>query len=199
MPVQELLAAERSIVVVIDMQGKLMEVIHRPRLVIDATLRLLQLAEVFEVPVILTEQYPQGLGPTHPEVRAAFDRLTTPKFYVDKLSFSCCGEPRFMDALKEAWPGLAPTQRQVVIAGIETHVCVMQTVLELLQAEHAAYLCWECVSGRGEEYYRRALERMAHNGAALTNHESVAFEWARSSASPGFKQLNQLLRSGQLS
>ena len=75
MAAYELLDVARSVVVVIDLQGKLMDMIHRPRLVIDATKRLMQLAEIFEVPVILTEQYPQGLGVTHPEVREAFDAL----------------------------------------------------------------------------------------------------------------------------
>ncbi|MBN1965164.1 MAG: isochorismatase family protein [Anaerolineae bacterium] len=194
----ELLDRERSIVAVIDLQGKLMEMIHRPRLVIDATIRLMQLAEVFEVPVILTEQYPQGLGVTHPEVRAAFDQLSSPKQYVDKLSFGCCGEPRFMEALEAARPGLPPDKRQVVVCGIEAHVCVMQTVLELLRLEHGVFACWEAISGRGEEYYRHALRRMSKAGAQITNHESVCFEWARDSTHPGFKAMNRILRAGQL-
>ncbi len=194
----ELLDRGRSIVVVIDLQGKLMEMIHRPRLVIDATIRLMQLAEVFEVPVILTEQYPQGLGVTHPEVRAAYDQLATPKQYVDKLSFGCCGEPRFMAALAAARPGLAAAERQVVVCGIEAHVCVMQTVLELLRLEHAVFACWEAISARGEEYYRHALQRMSQAGAQLTNHESVCFEWARDSTHPSFKAMNRILRAGQL-
>jgi isochorismate hydrolase len=198
MPNYGLLDTARSIVVVIDLQGKLMEMIHRPRLVIDATIRLMQLAEVFEVPVVLTEQYPQGLGVTHPEVRAAFDKLASPTQYVDKLSFGCCGEPRFMEALAQARPGLAPNQRQIVVAGIEAHVCVMQTVLELLRQEHEVFACWEAISARGEEYYRHALKRMSKAGAQLTNHESVCFEWARDSTHPGFKPMNRILRAGQL-
>jgi nicotinamidase-related amidase len=198
MPASEILSSDHSIVLVIDLQGKLMEMIHRPRLVIDATKRLLQLAEVFEVPVILTEQYPQGLGVTHPEVRTAYDSLATPKQYVDKLSFGCCGEPRFMEALEQARPGLPPAQRQIVVAGIEAHVCVMATVLELLRLGHQVFVCWECVSGRGEEYYQRALQRMAQAGAQLINHESACFEWARNSTHSGFKRMNQILRSGQL-
>jgi ABC-type glutathione transport system ATPase component len=122
--------------------------------------RLLKLAGLFGVPVVLTEQYPRGLGPTHPEVRAAFDALGVPKRFVEKTAFGCCGVKPFDAALEELRPGLEPARRQVVIAGIEAHVCVMQTAIELLRAGNQVYLCWECVSGRGAEYRRHALDRM---------------------------------------
>jgi nicotinamidase-related amidase len=194
----ELLDAGRSIVVVIDLQGKLMEMIHRPGLVVAATIRLMRLAELFQVPVVLTEQYPRGLGVTHPEVRAAFDALQSPKRQLEKESFGCCGDPGFEPLLAELRPGVAPEARQVVIAGIEAHVCVTQTVVELRRLGQQVFVCWECVSGRGEEYRKMALERMQQAGAVLTNHESVAFEWARDKNHPQFKALNNLLKSGQL-
>ena len=194
----ELLDEQRSIVVVIDFQGKLMEMIHRPGLVIKSVNRLLQLADVFKVPVVLTEQYPQGLGPTHPEIQAVYDGLETTKRYVDKLSFGCCGEPAFNTALDEVLPGVPAGERQIVITGIEAHVCVMQTVVELLRRGEHVHVCWEAVSGRGEEYRRHALDRMQQAGAQLTNHESVCFEWARGSKHEGFKAMNRILRDGQI-
>lgn len=194
----ELVAIDRSVVVVIDLQGKLMEMIHRPRLVIDATVRLLKLAEIFRVPVLLTEQYPEGLGPTHPEVRAAFDQLTVERRHLAKTSFGCCGDERFEQLLAELRPDVAPERRQLIVAGIEAHICVMATVLELLRGGQQVHLCWECISGRGEEYRRHALERMSRAGAWLTNHESVAFEWARDKDHDQFKAMNRLLREGQL-
>ncbi|GAB4225996.1 MAG: hydrolase [Acidobacteriota bacterium] len=193
----ELCDVSRSVVAVIDLQGKLMDMIHRPRLVVAATLRLLRLAEIFGVPVVLTEQYPEGLGGTHPEVRAAFDALGVPKRELAKTSFGCCGDPGFEQALAALRPGLAPDRRQVIVAGIETHICVMQTTIELLRSGHQVYLCWEAVSGRGEEYRRHALERMVQAGAVITNHESVAFEWARDKDHPAFRAMNRLLREGQ--
>ncbi len=193
----ELLEADRSIVAVIDLQGKLMEMIERPALVVEATVRLIRLAGLFEVPVVLTEQYPRGLGPTHPEVRAAFDALATPRRYIDKTAFGCCGVPGFDGALEELRPGLEPARRQVVVAGIEAHVCVMQTVVELLRRHNGVYVCWDCVSGRGAEYRRHALDRMAQAGAVLTNHESTGFEWARHKDDPRFKEMSHLFKEGQ--
>ncbi len=194
----ELASAERCVLVVIDLQGKLMEMAWRSELVLAATGRLMKLAEIFEVPVLLTEQYPEGLGPTHPDIRAAFDALTVPKRELTKVSFGCCGDPGFEGALAALRPRVNPHDRQVIVAGIEAHVCVMQTVIELLRAGNQVHLCWECVSGRGEEYRRHALDRMQQAGAQITNHESVAFEWARSKDHDGFRAMNRLLREGQL-
>ena len=194
----ELADVNRSIVVVIDLQGKLMDMIHRPRLVIDASKRLLRLAGMFEVPLVLTEQYPERLGETHPEVLEQFDALETPKRRLSKISFGCCGDAGYQAALRELRPDVAPEELQLIIAGIEAHVCVLQTVLESLADGHQVQLCWEAVSGRGNEYREWALGRMQQAGATITNHESVAFEWARDKDHPRFKAMSALLKEGQL-
>ncbi len=194
----ELVDARRSVVVVVDLQGKLMEMIHRPALVIAATERLLKLADIHGVPVVLTEQYPLGLGPTCPEVLDVFESLAVEKRRVVKTSFGCWGDEGFRRALDEVRPGVPLAERQVIAGGIEAHVCVMQTVIELLRSGQQVHVCWECVSSRGEEYRRHALERMAQAGACITNHESVAFEWERDKNHAGFRKLNQILRAGQL-
>ena len=103
----------------IDLQGKLMEMIHRPRLVIDATRRLMRLAEVFEVPVLLTEQYPEGLGPTHPEIAATYEELAVEKRRLVKTSFGCCGDARFEELLGELRPAVPPERRQLRAARLD--------------------------------------------------------------------------------
>ncbi len=193
----ELLDSNRSAVVIIDLQGKLLEMTWRWKLAVEGTTRLLRLAEIFRRPVILTEQYPEGLGPTHPDIRSAFDDLDTEKSYVSKVSFGCCGDAGFTDAVNAVLADVPVERRQFVVAGIEAHVCVMQTVLELLRTGGQVHVCWECVTGRGEEYRRHALERMQQAGAQITNHESVAFEWARSKDHASFKATNKILREGQ--
>lgn len=191
------LARERSVVVVIDMQGKLVELVERHAMTLEANRRLLRLAGLFEVPVILTEQYPSGLGGTQPDLLGEFDALAVPKWRVEKDTFGCCAEPSFRSALEHARPGVALGDLQVVVGGIEAHVCVMQTTLELLERGAVVHLCWECVSGRGAEYRERALSRMEQAGATITNHESVGFEWCRDKNHPRFKELSRMLRAGQ--
>lgn len=192
-----LLDSARSILVVIDIQGKLVHMVHRPTMVLETARRLMRLADLFQVPVVLTEQYPKGLGPTEPSLRETFDALTTPRFFLEKTSFGCCGEAAFEPLLQEARKGLPLRQRQIVVAGIEAHVCVLQTVLELLDSGHEVFLCWDAVSGRGEENRHHALERMASAGATITNHESVAFEWTRDKTHPAFKAVSALMKEGQ--
>jgi nicotinamidase-related amidase len=192
-----LLDSTRSTLVVIDIQGKLVHMVHRPALVLESARRLMRLADLFSVPVILTEQYPKGIGPTEASLRTIFDGLATPTFFLEKTAFGCCGDSAFEDLLQKARPVLRPSQRQIVVAGIEAHVCVMQTVLELLSSGHEVHLCWDAISGRGEEYRKHALDRMAAAGATITNHESVAFEWARDKNHPQFKALSALMKEGQ--
>jgi len=192
-----LLDPNRSTLVLIDFQGKLVHQVYRPALVLEATHRLMKLADLFAVPVLLTEQYPKGIGPTEAGLKEHFDALSCPTFFMAKTAFSCCGDPGFRALLERARPGVPAREQQIVVAGIEAHVCVMQTVLELRQEGREVHVCWDAVSGRGEEYRRHALERMAQAGATLTNHESVAFEWARDKDHPGFKAVSALLKEGQ--
>lgn len=200
MPVLEV---ERSIVTMIDMQGKLMSMIDRPEQVLESASRLLKLAALFQVPVVVTEQYPKGLGPTHPELAALVEANQAPTRRLEKDSFSCCQEPSFDSAMTDLLPDQA--DRHLVVAGIEAHICVVQTVLELLDRRVAGqhevvgdvFVCWDCVSGRGAEYRRWAFERMQQAGATITNCESVGFEWARNKDHPQFRTMSGLFRQGQ--
>jgi len=194
----DILDRDRSVLVVIDLQGKLAQAVHESSTVLDSTRRLLQIAGLFEVPVILTEQYPEGLGPTEASIQDAFDALPGPKRKIAKTRFSCCGDEGFENALDELFAGTDEDRRQVVVAGIEAHVCVMQTALELASRGTQVYLAAECVSGRGRTFRKWALERMHQAGVVLTNHESAAFEWARDKDHPKFRDLNRLLREGQV-
>jgi nicotinamidase-related amidase len=193
----ELLDRDRSVLVVIDLQGKLLEIVEHPARVITATTRLLSLAGMFDVPVVLTEQYPKGMGPTHAQVRAAYDATPAPKRTLEKTSFGCAGDPAFAGLLDELRPRGRSEERQVVVAGIEAHVCVMQTVVELLRRGDQVHLAWDAVSGRGAGYVQQALARMAQAGAVVTNHESVGFEWMRDKKHPRFREMSELFKAGQ--
>jgi nicotinamidase-related amidase len=192
-----LLDSARSTLLLIDFQGKLVQQVHRPGLVLESVRRLMRLAELFAVPVVLSEQYPKGLGPTEAGLREVFEGLSCPTFRLAKNTFSCCSDPGFAGLLRQARPELPVGRHQIVVGGIEAHVCVLQTVLDLLDAGHEVHVCWDAVSGRGGEYRAHALERMAAAGATLTNHESVGFEWARHKDHASFKALSALLKEGQ--
>ena len=193
----ELLEPGRSVLLIIDFQGKLMDLVENPARIVVAATRLLTLAQMCEVPVLLTEQYPKGIGPTHPKIRAAFDALTTQKRTMEKTTFDCVADPKFAALLDELRPRTGGPPRQVVVAGAEAHVCVMQTVIELLRAGEQVHLAWDAVSGRGAEYVRHALGRMATAGAVMTNHESVGFEWMRDKKDPRFREMSDLFKGGQ--
>jgi len=193
----ELLDARRSVLLLIDLQGKLVRIVEQPARTLAVAKRLLRLAGMFEVPVLLLEQYPKGIGPTDPEIRTAFDALPTPKRLLEKTTFGGCGQPGFATLIDGLRPRSGGAPRQVVVGGLEAHVCVIQTVIGLLREGDQVHLCWDAVSGRGEEYVRNALARMAQAGAIMTNHESVGFKWARDKNHPRFREMSELFKSGQ--
>ena len=193
-----LLEAERSLLLMIDLQERFLPLIHRPQLTIEACRRLLTLADLFSVPVLVTEQYPQGIGPTDASLLELLESHKAPKRRVEKTRFSCCGAKHFETALAELQGQRTASELQIVVAGVEAHVCVAQTVIGLLERDYEVFVCWDAVSGRGEEYRAWALERLQQAGASITNHESVGFEWARHKEDPRFKAVNRLFRQGQL-
>lgn len=192
-----LVNVERTVMVSVDLQGKLMDMVHEPRRLFTANQRFLELADIFAVPLILTEQYPEGLGETQADLLEQFDRLETPTARITKTSFGCCGEPSFVEALLALGKVDEVADLHVVLAGIETHICVLQTALGLVDLGASVFVAWDCTSARGENYHRLGLERMQQAGVSLINHESLGFELARDKQHPAFRRLSALLRAGQ--
>lgn len=179
--------AEHSLLLVVDLQTRLLAAM--PEAERAQTLRhagvLLQAAAELAVPVLATEQYPQGLGPTVDEIRA---QLPSAAPVLDKTSFSCCGANGFIDAVE------AHKRGQLVIVGAETHVCVLQTALELHARGRHVFVVEDAVTSRHLAHKRNALARMRQAGVVVTNVESVLFEWLRVAGTPSFKKLSQLIR-----
>jgi hypothetical protein len=144
---------------------------------------LLQGAKILGVPAFVTEQYPKGLGKTVPQLAELLDPAA------EKLLFSCA---EVLD-----W-GLATIQTdnrfQIVVAGIEAHVCVLQTVLDLLGSGFQVYVAADAVSSRDEFDRKIAFDRMSAGGATIVTTESVLFEWCERSGTPEFKQISQLIK-----
>ncbi len=182
-----LLDSDNSVLLLVDMQTRLSAVmpVDDAARMASHTQRLLQAAKLLEVPVLVTEQYPQGLGSTQPEISACLPMLT-PLF--SKTGFSCCAAEGFNQALA------ATGRQQVVVIGQETHVCVLQTVLELLSQNYQVFVLTDAVCSRQTEHKLYALQRMQQQGATLSCHESVLFEWLRDARHMHFKAISALLR-----
>ncbi len=167
---------------VVDVQEKLVPSIINADLVVWNIERLLDGAEALGVRSVATEQYPRGLGPT---VKSLADRLAaTP----EKLTFSCGGCPQIFDELREA--GVF----KILVVGIETHVCVQQTALDLLASGFRVYIAVDAVGSRNAIDYDTALRRMDSAGATLTTTEAALFEWCAQAATPEFKRISAIVR-----
>ena len=178
----ELMNRDDSALLVVDVQEKLIRLVPGYERLVWNVGRLIDGAKVLGVPVLATEQYPQGLGPTTPELAR---RLTD---VADKLTFSCGGCPALFRSLQER--GVF----KILVVGIEAHVCVQQTVCDLLHAGFRVYVAVDAVGSRFEIDYQTALRRLDSAGATLTTTEAALFEWCDAAGTPEFKQISALVR-----
>lgn len=178
----ELMSRTDTALLVVDVQETLVPAISQCEQVVWNVGRLLDGAKILGVRAVATEQYPRGLGRTVSELT---DRLAVVS---EKLTFSCGGCPEVFADLREA--GIF----KVLVVGIETHVCVQQTVLDLLADGFRVYLAVDAVGSRKELDYETALRRMDSSGATLTTTEAALFEWCDVAGTPEFKQISALVR-----
>ena len=178
----ELMNRDDSALLVVDVQGKLITMIPGHQRLVWNCRRLIDGAKILGVPVAATEQYPQGLGPTTAELAQRLGPIPA------KLAFSCgeCGEIFSAWRDKGIW--------KVLVCGIETHVCVGQTVHDLMAEGFRVYVAADAVGARGAVDHEIGLRRMDSAGATLTTTEAALFEWCGRAGSPEFKQISQLVR-----
>ena len=179
---------EDSVLVVIDIQTRLTKVMPGKvlaRLQRYTTL-LLKAANTLNLPVFATEQYPKGLGELEPEIVKLLKGNC--KRY-EKTAFSCLGADQFLEDLATS------DRKQVVLTGMEAHVCVMQTAMDLVKLDYQVFLVEDAVCSRYRECYETALNRMRQAGVTIVNAESVVFEWLRDAKHPHFKSLQSLIRT----
>lgn len=171
---------ETSALLVIDFQSRLMPAIAEGEAVVANARRLIDGAGLLGVPVLFTEQNEGGLGPTIPELRSE----TAGLFH--KMTFDACRMPGFLDAL--------PVGRELVVAGCETHVCVLQTALGLIAAGRRVHLVRDAVGSRRAESKETAIRRLERNGAEIVTTEMVLFEWLRTAEDPRLRRVIDLVR-----
>ena len=184
-PAQSLLDRSRAVLVVVDLQERLLPAIHdRERVVGNAKL-LLRLARTVDVPVVLTTQYKKGLGDLVPEVTALAPE--TPA--LDKVSFGCFGDPAFLER-----PGTLNGRDQLVVSGVETHICVAQTVLGALDKGYSVHVASDAVGSRTPDNRAVGLSRMEAAGAVLSSTEMAVYELLGRSDSDAFKKMLPYLK-----
>jgi nicotinamidase-related amidase len=176
------LTAESSILIVIDVQDKLLVKIPTAAALVRNAGFLLDAAKLLDIPTRATEQYPKGLGPTTSELAR---RL--PPSLPGKTAFSCCGAGTFLEELEMLG------RKNVVLAGMETHVCVAQTALDLLHAGLHVFLPVDALAARTAVDHDAALRRLEQAGAVPTSVEAVAFEWVGDAKHPQFKAVSALV------
>lgn len=178
-----LLSRELSRLLIVDVQEKLVPHIFNADAMLAGCEMLIRGAGILNVPVFATEQYPKGLGPT---VSSLAELLPAP---LEKLRFSSA------EVLDWGMAAEDPAARdQIVVAGIEAHVCIQQTVLDLISHGYRVHVPADAVGSRREPDYARALQRMADSGATMTTAESVLFEWTEVAGTAEFKAISQIVK-----
>jgi nicotinamidase-related amidase len=174
-----LMSAENSSLLVVDVQDRLLHHVHDWQVLLNNVIWLVRVAKKVGVPVMATEQYPKGLGHTNPELA----RELPENVVAGKVHFSC--------AAAQCLPGLLGSERpQVVICGMESHVCVQQTALELRWQGKEVFVVGDSVGSRDPGDKALALERMRGHGIEIVSREMVAFEWLRQAGTPLFKEIS---------
>lgn len=179
-----MLSLENTVLIIVDVQGRLAHLMHDKEALFENLQRIIKGARVLEIPILWAEQNPEGLGPTIPEVA----RLLSDIQPISKFSFSCRGSERFMQELE------ALGRRQVLIAGIEAHVCVYQTTMDLLELGYEVQIVADAVSSRAAENREIGLERMKDAGASLTSTETALFELLKVAKGVKFKEILKIVR-----
>ncbi len=178
------LSVNNTALLIVDVQEKLWRVTYEKEKLLDNLCRLIKGMQVLNVPVLMTEQYPQGLGPTVPEIIALLPGAKP----LAKTSFSCCGDTNFLKELK------AIDRRQILITGIESHVCVYQTAIDLLNSGYEVQAVTEGISSRTPVNRQLGLHRIEQAGGKLTGVEMVLFELLKTAGSEQFKAISRIVK-----
>ncbi len=176
--------AENSCLLVIDIQAKLNPVMFDEARAPSGAAKLMLGADIVGVPAVVTQQYTQGVGETVDDLQD----FMPPEGHIEKNTFSCAADGGFMARFREM------DKKQAVICGIEAHICVLQTALQLLGEGIQVFVVEDATAARTVENHRAGLERIRHNGGQVVTTEMVLFEWLKKSGTPEFKQISQLIK-----
>lgn len=176
---------ENSAVLALDIQARLFPHIFEHEQLLEKTTRLFQGMKVLDIPFVVTEQYSKALGSTLDELKEIIGEEYQP---IEKSSFSCVGEPMFVKKLEDLG------KKNIIIAGIESHVCVLQTVVDLIEAGYMPVVIADCVASRSPLDKKMALKRMRQEGAVISTYESILFELQGCSGTDQFKAISKIVK-----
>jgi len=177
-------AIDKTIMLLIDVQGQLSQLMYEKEKLFRSLGTLIQGMKILEVPIIWMEQIPKNLGPT----TEVISKYLTGEDPIEKFSFSCCDEPQFMDKFKKAG------RTQVLLTGIETHICVFQTGHDLIQQGCEVQVVSDCVSSRTKENNEIGIQRIVQSGGQVTCVEMIFFELLKAAKGDKFKQIIKLIK-----
>ena len=183
-----MLDRDRAVLVLIDVQVRLARAMSDEECLVADLRRMVRGAQVLGVPIVWVEQNPRGLGPTVPDLAELLEQDQPDAEPLVKMSFSCCGDEKFVAALA------ALERNQILLAGIETHVCVYQTAMSLLARGHEVQVVADAVSSRTADNREIGLGRMKDAGATLTSVETALFELLKVAEGDAFKQILQIVK-----
>ena len=175
---------EDTLAVFIDYQEKLMPVMHHKDELQDKVVRLARGLGVLGIPHIVTQQYTKGIGETIPEIAEAIGEFEP----IDKTTFSCLGHVDFINQLE------IESKPNIIVCGIEAHICVQQTVEQLLAEGYNVYIPVDCISSRSQTDLLWATERMEKAGAVMTTYESILYELLKDSKEEGFREISKIVK-----
>ena len=179
-----LLNKENTGLIIVDVQEKLMQVMGNPDRVTDRIVKLLHLSRVFNLPVILTEQYSKWLGPTLPPIKESLPEYDP----IEKLDFNSCSVDIFNKRVEAA--GL----RNIILTGVETHICVFQTCVSLLEKGYSVHVPHHAVDSRTEDNWNIGLSLMKEAGAVITSTETIIFQILKKAGTPEFKKMLKTIK-----
>ncbi|NTU71983.1 MAG: isochorismatase family protein [Coriobacteriia bacterium] len=182
---------EDAVLVVVDIQERLAVTMERREAVIATTSRLMRTTALVGVPIIVTRQYPKGLGDIEPELRQCAEAMsqTVSVEWADKVAFDCFREPSFVELIRAA------DRSQLIICGMESHICIAQTALSALRADHEVHVVADACCSRAMSAHETALARLGRAGAIVTTTESVMYELVGAAGTDEFKSLLGIVKA----
>jgi len=177
-------SVENSVLIVIDIQGKLAKLMHAQDILFTQVSKLIRTAYLLDIPILVTEQVPQKIGRTVPEIADHLNEYHP----IEKNTFSCCGEKQFNEDLKKTG------RKQVIITGIEAHVCVYQTVCDLQDQKYSLQVVGDAVSSRSVDDKYFGLDRIKNMGIRLSSTEMIICELLKTAEHPKFKEVINVIK-----